>query len=250
MIKLILNNFKRTNDCIILATPMVLFMIITVVYSSFIATHAKTVNLALFSLITLLIMVSGLMAGWFYMVKKTLKLSDRTFVYENDRIKALRDLVLTLPNGVGRLFTSFLGFIIISIFATVFAYYLIIGLIPVDKLQNLADFLFFNNYITALLFIISSVLSFFGMLWIPEMVYNEKNPFKALVNSLIITFKTFPKTLSLYVFIYLIYFVNMFAIQYLTPYPILVFILLVLYYYFLLYIVILVFTYYEHLKQS
>lgn len=252
MIKFILKNFKRTNDCIILATPMVLFMFTTILYAGFIATHAKTVNLALFSLITLLVMISGFMAGWFYMVKKTLQLSDRMFVYEQDRIEALKKLILSLPNGVGKLFLSFLGFIVISMLSTVLVYHILIGVIPVDKLQNLADFLFFNNYVTSLLFIISSVLSFFGMLWIPEMIYNERNPIKSLRNSLIKTFKTFPKTLLLYIYIYLIYFVNVFCIQYLTNYPLVVFGLLILYYYFLLYIVILVFTYYEQtfIKQD
>ena len=245
MLKLIWNNFKRTNNSIILAIPMVLFMFVTIMYSAFILTHAKTVNLALFSFITLLVMVCGFLAGWFYMVKKTLQLNGRMFVYEQDRTNALKNLIMTLPNGVGRLFLPFLGYMTISMFVTVFIYYLTVDLIPASQLQKLADILFFPNYIASLIFIITSVLSFFGMLWIPEIVYSERNPFKALANSLLKTFKTFPKTLFLYVYIYTIYFLTNYSMQIVPPNPILLFSLLVLYYYCLLYIVILVFTYYE-----
>lgn len=245
MLKLIFSNFKITNNSIILATPMVLFMFITVLYASFIATHARTLNLALFSFLTLLVMVCGLLAGWFYMVKKTLQLNGRTFVYENDRINALKDLMLSLPKGVGRLFGSFLGFVTISMFVTVIFYYMTVDFIPPAKLQIVADYLYLPNYIAALLFLISSVLSFFGMLWIPEIVYCEKNAFLALKNSLIKTFKTFPRTLALYLFVYLINFVTHYSIQFFSTNPYVVFLLLVLYYYSILFIVILVFRYYE-----
>ena len=245
MLKLIWNNFKRTNDCIILATPMVLFMFITVLYSAFIVTHAKTVNLALFSFVTLLIMICGFLAGWFYMVKKTLQLNGRMFVYEKDRINALKELILTLPNGVGRLFLPFLGVVTISMFITVFVYYTTVDIIPHDMLQKLADILLFPNYLAALLFIITSILSFFLIVWIPEVVYTERNPIKALGNSILKTMKTFPKTLFLYIFVYMIYFLTNFSVQLLPANPIIIFISLVLYYYFTLYNVILVFTYYE-----
>lgn len=245
MLKLIWNNFKRTNNNIILATPMVLFMFITVLYSGFIVTHAKTVNLALFSFVTLLIMVCSFLAGWLYMVKKTLQLNGRVFVYEQDRTNALKNLMMTLPNGVGRLFLPFLGYVTISMFITVFIYYVTIDIIPPSQLQKLADLLLFPNYISALIFIITSILSFFGMLWVPEIVYNEKNPIKALGNSILKTYKTFPKTLFLYIYIYLIYFGTNFSLQLVAPNPLILFALLVVYYYFILYIVILVFTYYE-----
>lgn len=245
MLKLIWNNFKLTNNNIILAIPMVLFMFIIVLYSGFIVTHAKTVNLALFSFLTLLIMVCSLMAGWFYMVKKTLELNGRVFVYEQDRTNALKDLMMTLPNGIGRLFVPFLGLLTIFMFITVFVYYVSVDLIPPSQLQKLADLLFFPNYIAALLFIITSVLSFFLMLWVPEIVYCEKNPIKALGNSILKMVKTFPKTLFLYIFVYLVYFITNFSIQIVPTNPFIIFGLLILYYYSLLYIVILVFTYYE-----
>lgn len=245
MLKLILSNFHRTNNNIILAVPMVLFMFLTVLYTGFIVTHAKTVNLALLSFVTLLVMVCGFLAGWFYMVKKTLQLNGKMFVYERDRSNALKDLMLTLPNGVGRLFVPFLGFLTISMMITVFIYYVTVDFISPSQLQKLADRLLFPNYIASLLFIITSVLSFFGMLWIPEIVYSERNPIRALGNSLLKTFNTFPKTLFLYIFVYLIYFVTNFSLQLISTNPFIIFIFLVLYYYFTLYNVILVFTYYE-----
>lgn len=245
MLKLIWNNFKRTNDSIILAVPMVLFMFITVLYSGFIVTHAKTVNLALFSFVTLLVMICGFLAGWFYMVKKTLQLNGRMFVYEQDRIEALKELIMTLPNGVGRLFVPFLGLLTISMFITVFVYYVTVDFIPAEQLQKLADILLFPSYLASLLFIITSVLSFFLIIWIPEIVYSERNPVKALGNSILKTFKTFPKTLFLYIFVYVVYFLTNFSVQLLPANPLIIFALLVLYYYFTLYNVILVFTYYE-----
>ena len=100
-------------------------------------------------------------------------------------------------------------------------------------------------YWYAITIIGSFILNFITMLWIPEIVYNEKNAFKALFNSIKKNFQNLPNTLILYLYIaFLITFITLLSAVLMFN-PFLYFIVLILYYYFLVYIVVLLFTYYE-----
>ncbi len=270
MFKLFKNSFNITNDCIILATPLIIFMSILGWFCKFTLTGADTVTKLILGGITLLIMASGFLSAWLYMCKKTIQLSKKIVIFDSDRARAFGTLVLSLPKGIGRLFLPMIGVIGIYIILFGILFFItgfiinhiypsfdpeILGL-HIDRLvtsneilkefnelaiEDLPPFIYW--YIITLLG--GFVLNFITMLWIPEIVYNEKNAFKALFNSIKKNFQNLPKTLFLYLFItVLITFVTV-SSAFLMFNPLLYFIVLILYYYFLVYIVVLLFTYYE-----
>lgn len=218
---------------------------------------------------TMLIMISGCLSAWVYMAKKTIRMSDKIFVFEKDRAKAFGDLIMSLPRGIGRLFLPMLGVIFISVIIySIFIYgitFLVskyigtidLSLLSTDKLALSSQELL--NEINALprsqiiaincwylIFALGTMLfSFLGILWIPEIVYAEKNPFKALYNSIKKIIITFPKTLFLFMYINILSLVISILNTLLMINPIAYFLVLIIYYYFIVYIVVLLFRYYE-----
>ena len=215
------------------------------------------------------VMFSGFAAAWFYMAKKTIALSKKVFVFDKDRAKALAKLVMTLPNGIGRLFLPILGVIstYILIYLLIFsgAGFVInnfVGTIDLssidlhtllistgelfDELKSFTnDEIRIMNYWYLLLSIGVTVVSFLTMLWIPEIVYAEKNSYKALLYSLKKLFMTLKSSSLLFIYVYFLILVITILNTLLMFNPFLYFFVLMLYYYFLVYIVVLLFTYYE-----
>ncbi len=269
MLKLFWNNFKKTNDCIILATPLILFLSALSWYYSYAKDAIDNIPKLILAIATMLIMISGCLAAWVYMAKKTIRMSDKIFVFEKDRAKAFGDLIMSLPRGIGRLFLPMLGVIFISVIIySIFIYgitFLVskyigtidLSLLSTDKLALSSQELL--NEINALprsqiiaincwylIFALGTMLlSFLGILWIPEIVYAEKNPFKALYNSIKKIIITFPKTLFLFIYINILSLVISILNTLLMINPIAYFLVLIIYYYFIVYIVVLLFRYYE-----
>ena len=269
MLKLFKNTFKTTNDCIILATPLIIFLSILSWYYKYAVVAIDTTPKLILAIITIFVMLSGFMAAWLYMAKKTISLSRKIFVFDKDRAKALWALVLSLPKGIGRLFLPSIG--VISIYILIYTLifsgigYIVgkfIGTIDFSELDYQSIFLFgqeFANeiselsqnellvlqcwYILALVSI--AVVSFITMLWIPEIVYTEKVSFEALYYSIIKIFTHLKNSIILY--LYIVFLVVLISIlnTFLMFNPILYFIVLLLFYYFLVYIVVLLFSYYE-----
>ena len=117
MLKLFWNNFKKTNDCIILATPLILFLSALSWYYSYARDSIDNIPKLILAIATMLIMISGCLSAWVYMAKKTIRMSNKIFVFEKDRAKAFGELILSLPIGIGRLFLPMLGVILIIIVA-------------------------------------------------------------------------------------------------------------------------------------
>ena len=113
MLKLFKNAFRYTNEGIILATPLVLFMWIITIYLSFAKGVVDTIPEAASAFVTLLCMLGAFCSGWFYMVKKTIELSKKEFILDEDRAKATMNLVKTIPAGIGKYFLSFIGLFLI-----------------------------------------------------------------------------------------------------------------------------------------
>lgn len=269
MLKLFWNNFKKTNDCIILATPLILFLSALSWYYSYAKDAIDNIPKLILAIATMLIMISGCLSAWVYMAKKTIRMSDKIFVFEKDRAKAFGDLIMSLPRGIGRLFLPMLGVIFISVIIySIFIYgitFLVskyigtidLSLLSTDKLALSSQELL--NEINALprsqiiaincwylIFALGTMLfSFLGILWIPEIVYAEKNPFKALYNSIKKNIITFPKTLFLFIYINILSLVISILNTLLMINPIAYFLVLIIYYYFIVYIVVLLFRYYE-----
>lgn len=70
MLKLFWNNFKKTNDCIILATPLILFLSALSWYYSYARDSIDNIPKLILAIATMLIMISGCLSAWVYMAKK------------------------------------------------------------------------------------------------------------------------------------------------------------------------------------
>lgn len=269
MFKLFKNAFKLTNEGILLAIPLIIFILIITLYLSFAQSVVDTMPEAACALVTLLCMTAAFLAGWFYMVKKSIELSQTQFVMDEDKAKALIEVTKTIPTGIGKYFLSFLGMSVISLF--LFAlfgglFYKLgmhfigsIDFTPAQLKSAIAspqDMKAFLDSMTdtqlyklanwnLLLMLGTSVLSFLLMLWVPEIVYSTTNPVFALFKSLKKLFIKFHKSVGLFVYLtflnIVISFVNTFAILNALLYMI----LMIVYFYFLVYVVVLIFSYYD-----
>lgn len=269
MLQLFKNSFKTTNDCIILATPLIIFLSILNWYYKYAVVSIDTTPKLILAIITIFVMLSGFMAAWLYMAKKTISLSRKIFVFDKDRVKALWRLALSLPKGIGRLFLPSIG--VISIFIIIYTLiisgigYIVgkfVGTIDFSELDFQSIFLFgqeFTNKISELsqnellvlkcwyflMLLAIAIVSFITMLWIPEIVYTEKVSFKALYYSIIKVFTHIKSSIILYLYIAFLVVSISILNTILMSNPILYFIVLMLFYYFVVYIVVLLFTYYE-----
>ena len=103
MLKFLKNSFRRTNDCIILITPLVIFISIFNLYFNYLKVSVNDIPKLILAVLTCWIMLGGLLSGWFYMLKKTLVLSDKLFLFDNDRGKELAKIIVSFPKGIGSL---------------------------------------------------------------------------------------------------------------------------------------------------
>lgn len=269
MFQLFINSFKSTNDCIILATPLIIFLSILGWYVDYASGSIDTIPKGLLAGLTILVMLSGFVAAWLYMAKKALALSKKIIVLDTDRAKALLGLVMSLPKGIGRLFLPIMGMIIsyvfiycilaaiVSFLVSKFIGTIDLSSIDLNSLQISSKELFEEisqlsrreiaiiNIWYILMTTNSTIISFLTMLWVPEIVYNEKNPYKALYYSIIKIFKNLKSSLLLFLYIAVLIIVISVLNTLLMVNPFLYFFVLILYYYFLVYIVVLLFTYYE-----
>ena len=269
MTNILKDAIKITNDSIILATPLILFMWLLGTYIAITKSAVNTLPLIILSFVTTVFMVAAFSAGWFYMVKKSIQLSKQFFVIDADRAKATFNILKKMPSGIGKYFLSFLGmllfaFTIVSIlgFLVFKLGMLLIGNLNLDPnqlktvmsstadMKAFLDSLSFEQLIKLnnwnLLFLgTTSIITFLFMLWIPEIIWQTKNPFLALFRSIKKIFKRFWKSLKLYIFISVLNFIVSFISTFALTNPIFYFIMLVVYFYFLVYIVVLLFTYYD-----
>lgn len=245
MLKFFRENFIITNDCIILATPMVLFFIFLQMYiQNFEYNLSSNLSYIIFY-VTLWVVVSGSFAGWFYMVKKTLQFSKKTFLFDTDRVTALSKLVLCLFKGIGRFFLSFLVLVAVIVVLKIAKTFLIILFpIPFSLIYHSQLKSVYN--LTVIITSIIEFLIYYGFIfWIPEIVYNYANPFKAIISSFKKGFITLRSTFWYYL-VFCIFGIGLhFSIINSTTLPWLYFLLLLISYYFVLYTVILFFRHYE-----
>ena len=115
MFKLYKNAFKLTNEGILLAIPLILFIWVVTIYLSFSRHFVDTMPEAISAFVTLLCMSAAFCAGWFYMVKKSIALSKKEFVIDEDRAKEILELIKKIPTGIGKYFLPFIGFSLLSI---------------------------------------------------------------------------------------------------------------------------------------
>lgn len=101
--------FNLTNRYIVLATPLILYSLISSVYLVTSASGGKLINL-LFAILLFFLMTGAFIAGWFNMIKIA--------IIDPEREDA-NSLIKEFPAGVGEFFLSSLGAIfVVFIFST------------------------------------------------------------------------------------------------------------------------------------
>lgn len=269
MFKLYKNAFKLTNEGILLAIPLILFIWVVTIYLSFSRHFVDTMPEAISAFVTLLCMSAAFCAGWFYMVKKSIALSKKEFVIDEDRAKEILELIKKIPTGIGKYFLPFIGFSLLSIliFALLGGFLYKFGMhfigsidftaaqvkgamaSPQDMktfLDSLTDTQLYKLGSWNMLFMAgTTVLSFLLMLWIPEMLYQTKNPFMALFKSLKKLFVRFHKSIALFIYLTFLNIVISFANTFAIIHPLIYMAMMIIYFYFLVYVVVLIFSYYD-----
>ena len=212
MINIFKQAAKITNYNIILAIPLIVFVKLLDLYSLYSRNTVDSTHELILASVTVLFMSGAFFASWFYMVKEAIDLSKQVFVLDADRAKATMNLFKALPVGIGKYFLSFVGFYIILFFIQVFAtpvvYLLgvnIIGGLDTESMQNLQviamdpsitnqsmaafidkltpeQIIFFGKW-SLLFMLITSIIMYLLMFWIPEIIYKTPNPLVALWRS-------------------------------------------------------------------
>ena len=253
------DTINITNKYIVLATPLILFSLISNIYLV-ISASGKLINL-LIGIVLLFLMTSAFLAGWFTMVKDAVN-------EENDNNP--NAIIKNFVSGVGEYFLSTLGgiFNILIIFSILSVLTYLVGakfigdpaIDPValknaftntallkdflttlnpEQIQKLAhwNFLMFAN-LTTFYFII--------MFYFPSIFYKSKNPFMAFFISLKDLFsKKFFKSLALFFIIEILYFVLTLLITLFGGNIVMHFILTLLHFYFVTAISVAIFNYYN-----
>ncbi|MFR1671337.1 MAG: hypothetical protein ACLSWI_00135 [Candidatus Gastranaerophilaceae bacterium] len=275
IIDLLKKSVKITNDNIILAIPLILFMWIINFYSLFSKYTVDTIPEMILATVTVLFMVGAFLAGWFYMIKKAVELSKKVFVLDSDRAKETLNLIKLIPTGIGKYFLSFVGMYSILFLIQVLVSLIVfsigihsIGTLDPATVQQIQTFALdqtksselamvqFIDSLTpqqiaflgkwSLLFMAVSTTAFFIiMLWLPEIMYKSPNPFVALWRAIKKLFKTFFKSLtvfaSMWIIGFILLFINTFA--FLNPFTYLIMSIILFYY--TVYVMVLLFVYYD-----
>ncbi len=266
---------KITNYNLILTIPMIIFVKILDLYSLYSKYTVDSIPKFILATITMLFMFGVFCSGWFYMVERAIELSKKVFVLDEDRAKATLNLFKSIPQGVGKFFLSFVGvyiiFALIQIFATPLVYLFgtkIIGVLDdasmislqqtimdpaittnqgmavfIDKLTP-EQLIFFGKW-SLLLMIVTSIVMYLLMLWIPEIIYKTPNPLVALWNSLVNLFKDFFTSFRLFISLWLMGFALLFINTFAVINPVAYIIMNLALFYFSVYLVVLIFLYYD-----
>ncbi len=221
MLGCIKESFKLTNKYIILATPLIIFSLLSSLYILF-SSHGSLINLMI-ALVLFTLMVAAFISGWFFMIRKCIKEPEI-----DEPVLLIKDF----PEGVGEYFLSALGLIFCTfIISTVFillSYFLgmkFIGSIGIsseilsksmESFESLKAMLLSLNETqllklnawNLLLFGTMSLTYFLVMFYVPAMFFKEKNPLKAYLVSLKDLFsRKFFKNLLLFLILLVSYFI-------------------------------------------
>lgn len=260
---------KITNESFIIVLPLVAFYIILNMYLGYTKYMADTLLEFIIAILTITFMVAVFLAGWFYMIKKSVDLSKKVFVMDEEALKAHFNLIKEFPAGVGKYFLSYVGvsviFVILMILISMGIFYLGINFIgkidftpeqitaltsSTQGLLNFVETLPAAQYMllakwNLLLMAASFLFSYLLMFWMPEIIYKTANPLKALFTGIGKLFKKPLKSLYLFVLITIINFVLSFIMTFTLLFPLLYFIFAVFYLYYVVYVLVLIFSYYD-----
>ena len=258
MLSIIKQSFDYTNKYIILATPLILFSLLSSLYILF-SIGGNLISLTI-AMILFTLMLGAFLSGWFFMIKKGVT---------NSSDDEPNSLIKEFPAGVGEYFLPTLGLMlnsfvlaVILILISYFAGMKLIGDIGIapdalskamESLTALKSFLmslseeqlFKLNAWNLLLFGTMSINYFLIIFYAPALFFKEKNPFKAFFVSLRDLFgRKFLKNFLLYLMLFVSYFVLSILSTFAGANIILHFFFTLINFYYLVFLAVLVFNYF------
>ena len=260
MISIIKNSFKITNNNIVIATPLIIFSLISSLYLVF--SSGSSTGGMLFSVILFFLMLSAFLSGWFYMITEVIKQPDM-----DDKDK----LILEFPSGVGEYFLIILGMLLLSILLSsiIMLFTIFIGkkyignagvtqaqivaaTTNIEAMKNFADSLTNEqllkiNQWNILIFFTILFNYFILMFYNPVIFFKKKNPFIAFFISIKDLFsRKFFKNLTVFLLITVIYmFLSVLSVLFGSN-IFLHFIFTLINFYFITFAIIFVFNYYYY----
>lgn len=238
IISLLKDNFRLTNECIILAAPLVLFIILFQLYVDNFQYRLSNYANYISYLMVLWVCISAFFSGWFYMTKKAISFSKKNFLSNIDRNTELRAVFMCLFKGIGRFFIPFL-----ILFALIFIFSLLctLAIIYLYNSPLKPDY----KVLTGIAKTIQLITLYWFIYLIPEIVYSYKNIFKCIISSIKKAYLSIKQSLFIYILICGIGIILNLVLTNIFEHPLVYFIALLFVYYFILYAVLLIFNNYE-----
>ena len=252
--------FDLTNRYIIIATPLLIFLFLLSVYFLVVMQNGQLIKL-IFSIVLIFLMLSAFLSGWGNMIKSAVleKNFDEPYLIIKNFISGVGEYFLQVASI---LLITFL-FSVLLFILTYFAGINLIGDIGVSSsdlsgalssnealkmfLTSLsADQLLKLNMWNFLILFAMSIFYFLTMFFMPDLFLENKNPLKAILNSLK---NLFSKKILLNIGVYLLIFIFNFIISIFSALcsanPILSFVMTLVNFYFICFVVIGIFYYYN-----
>lgn len=258
MFKLIKESFCLTNKYIVLATPLILFSLISSLYILF-SMRGNKIGLII-SIILFFLMLGAFLSGWLYMITRCVK---------NSFAEDANQLIKEFPTGVGEYFLPALGMIATSFLLCLglFIISILIGvkfigdpqisqtavsnsLSSIEAMRKFAlsltdEQLVKINLWNILMFGSMSLSYFLIMFYAPAMFMKNKNPIFAFGHSIKDLFsRKFFKNALLYIFISAVYLILSIFIAIWGENIIMHFIFTLTHFYFVVFAAVLIFNYY------
>lgn len=258
MLNCVKKSFQLTNKYIILATPLILFSLLSSLYVLF-SFRGDLINV-ITAIALFVAMLAAFLSGWAYMLKLCVSETE-----SNDPNLLIKEF----PAGVGEYFLSTLGLLlnvfiisIVFIWGTYFVGMKFIGDIGIsakvlsaafESVEALKLFLLSLskeqiikiNAWNFLILITMCVEYFLLMFQLPALVFKKANPFISFLGALKDLFsKTFFKNLLLYILLFASYFLLSILTTIFVVNVVMHFIFTLINFYYLVFVAVLVFNYY------
>lgn len=270
-----MNTFKAINKSfgitwrnLILTQPFILFMLIFSILSGGLAGVMRNNAAFIVCTLSLLLLITAFLAGWFYMTKKTISFDLDDTTEADDKAYKSFGLVKQFFPGVGEYFlpVTLLGilYLLFTLCVVFLAFKLgikYIGMpdidiaklnaaadssrdmqayfstLPYDKVLSIVKWVSYS-------FLIAIGIQFFTMWWIPALFYNTKNPLKAFLLGIKFLFRKFGASLGIMLFLMMFNFFISFVTTVSGQNIMLSLLSLLLFFYYATYYIVLIFLYY------
>ena len=206
MIKTINKAFELLRDNIIIIQPLIFYLLILGFVSRPITLDGTYTHASIFALIVSVLFTAAFLAGWFYIVKLAISMKNEVYETPEEKNLAALSLLKQFFTGVGEYFVpvlfGFLIFVLAFIGFLFLAYKIGLHYIGTPELtpqlvkalnsgsykaisdlvsapesyQSLKTLSYWGFYITGL----SVIFSFLTMFYAPAVLYDTRNPFKAI----------------------------------------------------------------------